>query len=535
MKVCVSKMRLIEPVCAHAPTSSDAQKRNALTWRLPLPFFKESLVSAIKHGMLSQFARFTIGARAVVTLVMMFTALGMVMLSLNAEALPSFARQTGQNCVACHAGGQFPMLTPYGRKFKLTGYTIGSRTWFPVALMIQAGATRVANATNGSSSDPNGSGGNGGSASDNFPKNGLPYVGSVSAFVGGKITDNIGLFGQWTYSNYDHQGDDGRWHSHSSTDQFDLRYADRFTGDNRDLIIGASLNNNVGTTDVWNTFNSPFQIVPTPIALSSALQPNVTYGPINKPLISSGLVAAGTGAYMFWDNFIYLELGGYRSANGVFSFMSQGIANADTTKLRGTNPYLRMALNHEWGAHSAMIGLHGLNAAVYSDPTDLSSPLIKSRDIGIDGQYQYILDPHTVSAQFSYTHENKKFDDALWNTNNPSYLGAAANSSARLNYIKLNGTYIYHATYGTSLSFVSVSGSADNLLYPTQAFGYANNTPNTRVWIPEVFWTPIQHLRLGAQYYHYTQYNGGRANYDGTSSRAAKDNDTLFVYAWVAY
>ena len=492
-------------------------------------------MSAIKHRMLSQFARFTIGARALVSLVMMFAALGMVMLSLNAEALPSFARQTGQNCVACHAGGQFPMLTPYGRKFKLTGYTIGSRTWFPVALMMQAGATRVANATNGSSSDPNGSGGNGGSASDNFPKNGLPYVGSVSAFVGGKITDNIGLFAQWTYANYDHQGDDGRWHSHSSTDQFDLRYADRFTGDNRDLIIGASLNNNVGTTDVWNTFNSPFQIVPTPIALSSALQPNVTYGPINKPLISSGLVAAGTGAYMFWDNFIYLELSGYRSANGVFSFMSQGIANDATTKLRGTNPYLRMALNHEWGAHSAMIGLHGLNAAVYSDPTDLSSPLIKSRDIGIDGQYQYILDPHTVSAQFSYTHENKKFDDALWNTNNPSYLGAAANSSASLNYIKLNGTYIYRATYGTSLSFVSVSGSADNLLYPTQAFGYANNTPNTRVWIPEVFWTPIQHLRLGAQYYHYTQYNGGRANYDGTSSRAAKDNDTLFVYAWVAY
>ncbi len=47
--------------------------------------------------------------------------------SVNAHALPSFARQTGQNCVACHAGGQFPELTPYGRLFKLTGYTIGQR------------------------------------------------------------------------------------------------------------------------------------------------------------------------------------------------------------------------------------------------------------------------------------------------------------------------------------------------------------------------------------------------------------------------
>lgn len=51
-----------------------------------------------------------------------------------AYALPAFARQTGQNCVACHAGGQFPELTPYGRMFKITGYTIGART-LPLAIM----------------------------------------------------------------------------------------------------------------------------------------------------------------------------------------------------------------------------------------------------------------------------------------------------------------------------------------------------------------------------------------------------------------
>ena len=26
----------------------------------------------------------------------------------GAQAIPAFNRQTGQNCVACHAGGQFP-------------------------------------------------------------------------------------------------------------------------------------------------------------------------------------------------------------------------------------------------------------------------------------------------------------------------------------------------------------------------------------------------------------------------------------------
>src|ERR1700676_5622913 len=40
-----------------------------------------------------------------------------------AQALPSFARQTGQPCGTCHTS--FPSLTPFGRRFKLLGYTTG--------------------------------------------------------------------------------------------------------------------------------------------------------------------------------------------------------------------------------------------------------------------------------------------------------------------------------------------------------------------------------------------------------------------------
>src|ERR1700726_3328092 len=40
-----------------------------------------------------------------------------------AQALPSFARQTGQPCGTCHT--DFPYLTPFGRRFKLLGYTVG--------------------------------------------------------------------------------------------------------------------------------------------------------------------------------------------------------------------------------------------------------------------------------------------------------------------------------------------------------------------------------------------------------------------------
>src|SRR6516225_7247319 len=117
------------------------------------------------------------------------------------RALPIFARQTGQSCVACHAGGQFPELTPYGRMFKLTGYTLGERT-IPIAAMAigDLSQTRVNNDASGNPINP---------------KNGLPIFDFASIFLAGKITDKIGAFMQFTYTNYDHQnGDTGKWEGH---------------------------------------------------------------------------------------------------------------------------------------------------------------------------------------------------------------------------------------------------------------------------------------------------------------------------------
>ena len=81
-----------------------------------------------------------------------------ILAPLEAQALPSFARQTGQNCVACHAGGQFPELTPFGRMFKLTGYTIGERT-VPLSVMGVAGVSSVANTSKSDAPDADFQGG----------------------------------------------------------------------------------------------------------------------------------------------------------------------------------------------------------------------------------------------------------------------------------------------------------------------------------------------------------------------------------------
>lgn len=64
---------------------------------------------------------------------------GLLLKPQPAAAIPSFAMQTGQPCSACHTA--FPELTPFGREFKLSGYTAGGgipiTTAPPLAVMIQ--------------------------------------------------------------------------------------------------------------------------------------------------------------------------------------------------------------------------------------------------------------------------------------------------------------------------------------------------------------------------------------------------------------
>jgi mono/diheme cytochrome c family protein len=54
---------------------------------------------------------------------LLLTAVFVVEFAAPARALPSYARQTGQPCGTCHT--DFAGLTPYGRRFKINGYTNG--------------------------------------------------------------------------------------------------------------------------------------------------------------------------------------------------------------------------------------------------------------------------------------------------------------------------------------------------------------------------------------------------------------------------
>ena len=58
--------------------------------------------------------------------------------------------------------------------------------------------------------------------------------------------------------------------------------------------------------------------------------------------------------------------------------------------------------------------------------------------------------------------------------------------------------------------------------------------PSTNGGALEAFWTPVQYVRIGAQYTFYTRFNGASSNYDGFG-RNARDNNSLFLYLWAAY
>ena len=154
------------------------------------------------------------------------------------HAVPSFARQTGLACEACHT--VFPELTTFGRRFKLNGYVMSTRSAIsdvdlskhstlslqdlpPLSIMVQTSSSW----TNKSMADTTSS--SGGSAQNGMTQ----FPQQLSLFYAGKISDLMGAFFQVTYSQQ--SGSFG-------IDNSDIRLADHT--DNGDLIYGLTLNNN---------------------------------------------------------------------------------------------------------------------------------------------------------------------------------------------------------------------------------------------------------------------------------------------------
>ncbi|MEJ2658830.1 MAG: hypothetical protein P8012_16860 [Desulfobacterales bacterium] len=438
-------------------------------------------------------------------------ALLIVGLSANhAHAIPSFARQTGMSCTACHTA--WPELTPFGRTFKLGGYTFSKASESapyqpPIAAMFQASATFLQKnngiLTNGVAPFDD-------ATDSTTDKIDIPQQASI--FYGGRIVDHFGAFSQLTY--------DGTAND-IALDLTDIRYA-RTTHLGGNLIFGFTLNNSPTVEDVWNT-------TPTwgfPYA-SSAVAPT----PAASTLIDGGLDAqvGGIGFYALWHNLIYAAATVYRTtADGIARPLGAG--TTVDTETDGAVPYWRVALQHDWGGNSAEVGTYGLYADVY--PSGMNEGSTDSfTDVGVDAQYQFIASPHLFSIRGTWIHEKQDWD--------ASYdLGITANRSSTLDVYKANINYFYRSSYGTfggSVGYFYSDGDTDALLYAADPVdGSRNGSPDSNGFIVQADYIFKEKYKLALQYTIYDKFNGSDSNYDGFG-RDASDNNTFYALLWLMF
>jgi hypothetical protein len=448
------------------------------------------------------------------------TAGGLSVPAGSAWALPSFARQTGFECVACHVS--WLELTTVGRQFKLGGYTLmkpptgdrpvvslandGDAPLIPLAGFVQASLSHTSN-TNVSAAA--------GTDDSSFPKNNKLVVQQASLFLAGRLAEHAGVFAQWTYDGVAH---------HSSVDNVDVRLADRYRNGDLEVMYGLSLNNNPTASDIYNT--TPVWAWPF---ASSGVAPALVAGPLIAEALAQQV--AGLSVYSMWNKTLYAEFGGYRTADGVFSILRAGIDRSEAAVLSGTAPYWRLALQHEWdeGTQSVMFGTYGLIAKKYPDPTAPSGLTDTFRDVGIDAQYQYVTDTHRASAQVNVIRESQALDGTF-------AAGGSANARNKLRTLSAKATYYYMNKYGASLGYQRIRGDADAGLYNTgeAVNGSANGSPDSSAVILELNWLPWRDRRFTLQYTAYQRFNGARSDYDGFG-RNAKDNNTLYLLAWFPF
>ncbi len=421
-----------------------------------------------------------------------------------AHALPSFARQTGAACEQCHTMAYGPALTPYGRQFKLNGYTWGkSEAAMPLALMVQGGFTQTQKAQ----PEP---------PAEHYRDNDNISVDQVSLFYGGRISDHVGLFSQLTYSGPDQT---------LSWDNIDLRYARNIALGSHYAVLGLSVNNNPTDQDLWNTtaaWTFPY--------ISSALAP----APAAAPFIAGmGGASLGASGYLMIDGALYLEAGGYHGLSDRW-LTNLGTGADANLHLRGVAPYLRVGLDKEMGANHLHVGALWLDAKVLPDPMQAKADRYK--DVGLDGMYQYFNGgSQSLTVNAMVVHETRSLEATYAD-------GGADSPKGHLTTTSVDATYAYNSTYSASVGLFAIGGNADSTYYPADPFsGSANGRPDSRGFTLQAAYIPFGksasigrnwlNLQVGVQYTAYSKFNGGSDNYDG-NGRNASDNNTLFLFAW---
>ncbi|MFP3254194.1 MAG: hypothetical protein RXN95_03905 [Hydrogenobaculum sp.] len=477
---------------------------------------------------------------------MVYGALGLLSLAVFAPkssfAIPSFARQTGLACDVCHT--VFPHLTPFGREFKLHGFTYDYSSLIKmvrdaakkraaeeggmpnlVINKIPMVSVRIAGVwanQDGGSMVPHGriTGGQGAfSYPAGYPtKDTFNLVKGDSLYIAGEIIPHLGAWveiGGWN--------DSGGSASLAGYNVI-LNGGDH-TVDNKNFTYGLSFENMVGFDDVGQAGPGNWGV--------PLMNPLSTHNTLFDPF--GGTPIEGVEAYAMLGNFtnggIYGNIGLYAPSNG----NDEGTPPVATVgNIAGTTNYNWKGAKHVdtyvnveyWlpGFKNiySMIGAFGYfgqekiefsptknnPSPPPSDPYEYSDNV---NDYGLEAQAQYIGSKNLVEffGEVQKQHDSEFYGTDQWTGLPYSTNGTSVNRTG----IALKADYYYDRTYGVYAKYMYAhSGTVQDLDYSGYILG--------------VSWYPWQNVNVKVERMMWSKYHPGQAQYPGSS---ASDFDVTAV------
>ena len=442
------------------------------------------------------------------------TLVGASFLPGNAWAVPSYARQTGMPCTACHTTP--PELTPFGRDFKINGYVMtgmqqieapgkGTSAGLKISEVPPLSAMLITSLTRTSKNQPD------------TQNNDASFPQELSLFFAGEITPHIGSFLQLTYAQSEDTNGDTT--DSFSLDNTDIRYANHMTLAGKDTVFGVTLNNAPTVEDPWNT---------TPVWGYPFISSDIAPTPAAAPLVSDALAqqVAGLGGYAWWNDHLYADVTLYRSAH-LLGTGPGGAPDKDSEDtIKNVTPYWRLAWEQKIGKNNFEVGTFGLWSELY--PQGISGKTDTYTDLALDSQFEHPMGNNMLTLRGAYIHQKASLDGSVRD-------GLAANDSNSLDTLNLNGTYHLGTSAAFSIGGFNTTGDSDTLLYPPNPLdGSANGSPDSRGYVLQATYLPWQNTQFTLQYVGYNKFNGGSHNYDG-SGRDASDNNTIYLAAWLVW
>ena len=427
--------------------------------------------------------------------------IGMIALTQQAAAVPSFAEQTGQPCAACHVGAFGPQLRAYGRAFKLNGYVAsdGKRHFPPIA------GTAYGSFTHTEQAQPGG-------ASRWFAPNDNLALDQVSLYYAGAITRHLGAFVQITYDGINRQ---------LHIDNTDIRYAREREIFGIDTVLGLTLNNNPTVQDLWNStpvWGFPYNrsaLAPTPLAAVR----------LDGSFAQSVL---GLGAYAMWDDWIYSEVDLYRGLGRDVRNATGIVPVANNDSVVDTAPYWRFAIQHDERRVSWEIGTYGITASILPGNAMPGMRPDRFADVAADANLQFTFQPRKIASDILSVHATL--------INESQNLGAAellprSEPHGHLRTMRADISYSIAATITPSIQWFETKGSNELGYWQTP-----DGSPASSGSVLEIAFVPFGkadsaikwgNLRLAAQYILYTRYDG--------QVRGAANQNAVYLSAWAAW